>query len=176
MSWQIELIKRYPLLFGSPGGYPTVGDGWQLIVEKAVARIDEAVGELLKDAKAIVRVVQIKEKLGGLRIYVDWTALPPDVAAKIREAIDLAEARASCTCEVCGGAGRLHDRDGWYLTRCERHAEGEPVPEQGDPDLYIQFVVKDGKMRVSRCRRYDRERDAFVDAPLPPGERWAEEK
>ncbi len=180
MSWQTELIKRYPLLFrseltGHAAGYPTVGDGWQLAVETAIARIDAAVGALLTDGGAVVHIGQIKEKLGRLRVYAEWTALPPAVAEKVQEAIDLAEARASSTCEVCGAPGRLYDRAGWYLTRCERHAEGEPVPDDDDEDLHVQFAVVDGKMRVLRCRRYDYERDAFTDAPLPPGDEWAEE-
>lgn len=178
MTWQTDLINRYPGLFRTDPakhapGYPSVGDGWQLIVEKAIARVHLAVA----GANAVVRIAQIKEKLGGLRIYVDWTALPPDVEAKVQEAIDLAEARASCTCEVCGASGRLYDNEGWYSTRCERHPEGQPVPASyGDADLHIQFTLVDGKMRASRCRRYDRERDAFVDTPLPPGVQWPEER
>jgi hypothetical protein len=99
--------------------------------------------------------------------------LPPEAAAKVQEAIDLAEARSYCTCEICGAEGRLHDDGGWYTTRCDRHAAGEPIePKPGEPDLHIQYSMVAGKMRVIRCRRYDRERDEFVDAPLPPGETW----
>lgn len=182
MTWQIELIKRYPHLFRSEfaeraSGYPAVGDGWQLIVEKAVERIDAAVGDLLRNGKAVIRIEQIKEKFGGLRLYADCTVLPLEIEARFQEAIDLAEARSYCTCEVCGARGRLHDDYGWFTTRCDRHAAGEPIePKRGDPDLHIKYTLTDGKMRVIRCRSYDRERDAFVDAPLPPGETWAEEK
>lgn len=182
MTWQIELVRRYPLLFRTQdsehaAGYPAVGDGWQLIVEKAIGRIDTAASALLKAGTASIRIAQIKEKLGGLRIYADWTALPEDAAAKVQEAIDLAQARSYCTCETCGAPGQLHDDGGWYTTCCDRHAKGEPIePKHDDPDLHIQYTFVGGKMRVIKCRRYDREHDAFVDAPLPPGEQWAEEK
>jgi|GEM_PF-716198 len=182
MSWETELVRRYPLLFRAEQsecapGYPCVGDGWQLIVEKAIERIDAAVRGLHGDAKAVVAIRQIKEKFGGLRIYAEWTAVPADVGARIQEAIDLAAARSFCTCELCGARGQIHNDDGWFATRCDRHAEGEPVePKQGEPDLHIKYVVADGKMRVLTCRRYDRERDVFVEAQLPPGEQWAEGK
>jgi hypothetical protein len=182
MTWQSDLLNRHRRLFYAHGhehasGYPSVEDGWQSIIEKAFRRIDEAVaGARRNNPAASVHVKQIKEKLGGLRIYIDSVGLPAETEAAVQEAIDLAEARASCTCEICGSPGVLHDRAGWYLTRCERHAEGEPVPARpGEDDLHIQFKMVNGKMRVSRCRRYDRKRDAFVDAPLPPGETWAEE-
>ena len=179
MTWQTELVKRYPLLFQSDEpaharGCPTVGDGWHLVVEKAIERIDAAVAGLPRGS---LQIVQIKEKFAGLRLYVEWAALLPEVAAKVQEAIDLAEARSYCTCETCGAVGRLYDDDGWFTTRCDRHAEGAPVPATpGDDGLHIKFTVELGKMRVINCRRYDRERDAFVDAPLPPGEEWAEER
>lgn len=174
MSWQTDLIKRYPGQFRSEfsdatSGYPSVGDGWQLIVERAIGRIDAALAELPGNGKALVRIAQIKEKFGGLRIYADWTVLPPDIEAKIKDAIELAEARAYSTCELCGAVGRLHDRSGWYLTRCERHAEGEPVPSRhGESDLHVRYTVVGGKMIVLRCRRYDRDLDTLVDVPLPP--------
>lgn len=176
MSWQTELMKRHQDLFGPPGhqrGYPTVGDGWQLIVEKAIGRMSAAKESARKGS---ISISQIKGKLGGLRIYADWSGLPDDAAAEVRDAIDLAEARAYCTCETCGAIGRLHDDNGWYATRCDRHAQGEPVErKQGEPDLHIQYRMVDGKMRVTKCRRYDRELDAFVDAPLPPGGTLADE-
>ena len=129
MSWQTALLKRHPRLFGAdePGharGYPSVGDGWQLLVEKAIERIHAATASVPPHS---ITIVQIKEKLGGLRIYADWRGLPDDVAAKVQEAIELAEARAECTCETCGASGRLHNDGGWLLTRCEQHASGEPV-------------------------------------------------
>ena len=99
------------------------------VVESAatVERIDDAVGQLIKDSKTVVRVTNIQQKYGGLRIEVDRSLLPADVEARLQEAIDLAEARADSTCELCGAIGQLYDKANWLVTRCELHAEGELV-------------------------------------------------
>jgi hypothetical protein len=166
VKWKDELFERYRHLFRR-GGYPTVGDGWQDLVEKAFVRIDAAAEG---QPTGSLQILQIKEKFGTLRIYYGHR-LPDDVLAKVEEAVKLAEARSRCTCETCGAAGQLYNKGGWRMTRCERHAEGEPVkPPHGDAALDICYVLVDGKMRVTKCRRYDREGDVFVDTPLPPGE------
>jgi hypothetical protein len=171
-DWRENLVRRYPDLFvlrqgakaDEARGYPTVGDGWRELVEKAVERIAAAL-----PAGSNFRVVQIKEKLATLRIHFRASDLADDALARLRDAIDLAEARSACTCEVCGAEGRPYDNDGWYLTRCKAHAEGEPVPAcAGYENLFIERTLVDGKLRVARCRRYDRAHDVFVDAPLPP--------
>lgn len=163
--WQSDLMLRYPQLFHGMG-YPEVGDGWQDLIERAVARIATAVAG--GPAGSIVRIVQIKEKYGTLRLYYEARKLPTKILAAVREAIDLAEARSACTCEECGAEGRLYDRGGWYLTRCANHAAGEPVPVRpGWENLLVRQTFEHGKLRVVICCRYDREHDKFVDAPLP---------
>jgi hypothetical protein len=65
-------------------------------------RIENA---LEKDAGDTIRVVQIKEKYGTLRIY--WEGMLSERAsADVDAAIDRAYARSACTCEICGGEGR----------------------------------------------------------------------
>ena len=130
MTWQTELMNRYPDLFSradeterSPG-YPTVGDGWQVLVEKAVARIADAVA---RQRRGAVKISQVKEKFGGLRVYVQYKSLPGPVRKEVREAVEAAEDRSWCTCEICGAVGRLYDSDGTLTTRCELHAIGRPV-------------------------------------------------
>jgi hypothetical protein len=181
MTWQTNLVRRYPHLFRSETpeaapGYPRVGEGWRSIIKKAVERIDDAVGGLVKDSKAVVRIAEIKQKHGGLRIDMDWTALPAEIEEKVREAIDLAEARADSTCEICGDLGRLYDLNNWLLTRCELHAEGKLVPQHRDTDLQVQYEIVDGTLRAVSSRLYDRELDAFVNGPLPFDEDPTEEK
>lgn len=179
MSWQADLLRRHPDLFDPSKqpeltrGYPAVADGWRQLVEKAIERIAEAVADLPAGS---VRITQIKEKLAGVRIYTTARRdLPAEAAAKIEEAIDLAEARSYCTCEICGAVGDMYDDDGWYATRCDRHAKGERLPTDYGADVHIKYEIVGGKRRVISCRRYDRERDAFADAPLPPGQEWIED-
>jgi hypothetical protein len=165
-DWRDDLMRRYPQLFAG-SGYPTVGDGWQDLLERALKRIVTAVAR--DGAKASVRIVQIKEKFGTLRLYFHSRQLSKKALAELDEAIKLAEARSACTCEECGAEGRLYDRNGWYLTRCPRHSDGEPVAiKPGWDNLSVVRTATRGKVRVTSCRRYDRERDVFVAASLPP--------
>jgi hypothetical protein len=174
-GWRTRLIDRYPDLFRRTvegrdlaTGCPSVEDGWRAIVETASARIAVAVDGYPAGS---LTITQIKQKYGGLRIYTDSHGLPDDVLEKVEDAIDLAEARADCTCERCGDEGSLHDDAGWLITRCELHAQGKrQAPRPGWEGLLVKGTVVDGKVSIKSCRRYDRERDVFVDAPMPSDE------
>jgi hypothetical protein len=166
-NWQNDLMRRYPHLFGG-SGYPTVDDGWRGIVETASARIAAAVDGYPAGS---LTITQIKQKYGGLRIYTDSHGMPDDVLEKVEDVIDLAEARAECTCDQCGDEGNLHDDAGCLMTRCELHAQGKrQAPRPGWERLLVKGTATDGKISIKSCRRYDRELDVFVDAPLPPDE------
>jgi YD repeat-containing protein len=68
-----------------------------------------------------LRVHQIKQKLGGLRIYID--DLPAPFDAVLSAAMMEAEFLSFAICERCGRPGRLMvDQFGWRTTRCEDHA------------------------------------------------------
>jgi hypothetical protein len=107
------------------------------------------------------RATQIKEKYGTLRFYWDGD-LSPRAAARVEEAIDLAEARSAVTCEICGQPGVLHGGR-WVTTRCAQHAEGRrPVQTEAGDQIYV-FERVVGQRRNILHRRYDRESDSFVD-------------
>ncbi|WFU42842.1 hypothetical protein QA640_10500 [Bradyrhizobium sp. CB82] len=89
-------------------------------------------------------------------------ALSPDADAKVEEAIDLAEARSACSCEVCGEPGRLYG-PGWLTTRCTAHAEGRRPEEIRRLRERPHRETVRWRRRVVRCRRYDRENDVFID-------------
>lgn len=64
-----------------------------------------------------VRIAQVKEKFGELRIYQrggDNT---------IVLALDITELVSSCVCELCGDQGEITERQGWLRTRCLKHRE-----------------------------------------------------
>jgi len=68
------------------------------------------------------RLVQVKEKLAGLRFYVERE--PPAVRALVRAAMT----ESLRTCEVCGEAGGRSERaSGWLSTLCAPHAS-DPRP------------------------------------------------
>jgi hypothetical protein len=63
------------------------------------------------------RPVQIKEKFGGLRVYLNGET--PEMTAAIIEA----ERKSFETCEQCGAPGKLR-RGGWISTLCDICARG----------------------------------------------------
>lgn len=73
------------------------GRGWHTII----AELDAKLIEVMPD----IRYLQIKEKFGGLRVYV--TKDRPEVDALILEA----EREAAETCEKCGAPGKLMVRN-----------------------------------------------------------------
>ena len=111
-----EIVSIYPELFqdilreGREFTLP-VGDGWYPIVAKLVREIKEVDEELGVQS----RVVQIKEKFGALRFYLD----KPQSAHC--EMIARAENESTRTCEDCGAPGKMYN-DGWVLTLCREHA------------------------------------------------------
>jgi hypothetical protein len=148
-------------------GYPSCGEGWRDVLERACDRIESALAE-----GGAFNVFQIKEKFGALRFY--WYGeVSPETRSRINEAIALAEARSACTCETCGEPGRLYQTSGCYKTACSAHADVEPVPVRaGRENVHVSYRFVDGK-RVVRARRYIRETDSFVDvdpSSVPPEE------
>jgi hypothetical protein len=169
-TWQTELMARHPELFKqefcgrvTKPGYPTVGDGWRDLVETAVGRIAVAIAVAVAPRR-LVKVGQIKEKFGTLRVYLDSRRNFSDpINAAIDEAIELAEARSACTCETCGSEGRLFKHGGWLHTACDYHGRGHPVPQkQGLENVHIVWSVSGGK-RVLRTKRYVRATDTFEE-------------
>jgi hypothetical protein len=91
------------------------GDGWLPILEDLCDKIDE---ELKKSALIGFKVVQIKEKFGTLRFYVQ------DGNKVINELINAASKKAAITCEDCGKPGRRRTLNagkfhGWVRTQCD---------------------------------------------------------
>jgi hypothetical protein len=158
--WREELVLKHPELFRG-AAHPEVDGGWADLIDRAVERIANAA----KAGRSPVRIVQIKEKYGELRIYTDRVE-DSATAAAVDEAIALAMARSACTCEVCGAEGHLHERGDVFATACDEHARGVPVEVRpGWENIHITRALRDGRVRIVTCRRYDRAADAFVDVP-----------
>jgi hypothetical protein len=84
------------------------GPGWHPIV----AELDRQIAA----ADPAARYCQIKEKFGGLRVYLAG-AETQTVEALIRAA----EAQAARTCEACGEPGTLRGDRSYIQTLCDRH-------------------------------------------------------
>ncbi|WP_074118766.1 hypothetical protein [Bradyrhizobium sp. AS23.2] len=165
-NWRVELIRAYPNLFHPPAGhpesargYPWCEEGWHDLLQRLCVRLEAA----LREGETI-QILQIKEKFALLRVY--WSGdVSPETAARLREAIALAEARSACTCERCGAEGRLYRDGGVYMTRCAEHAQGAPVPgEPGQENIPLIRLPASNGYRIG-ARRYDREADSFIDTP-----------
>jgi hypothetical protein len=164
-GWRIDLIKAYPNLFHPPAGvpqaargYPECGDGWSDLLNSACAKIAGAIGE--RDS---FTVLQIKERFAVLRVY--WQgSVSTEAEAKIVDAVGKAEARAACTCSLCGEEGRLYRADRVLTTRCALHANGQPVEfPTGLENVHIVRRIIAGRCCGITCCRYVRAADAFID-------------
>jgi len=92
-------------------------EGWYPIIEEAFDKIEKAIEKMPKKEKKIFKksfeILQVKEKLGGLRIYLNM------YTDEITEIIKEAEKKALKTCELCGKPGKMHELRGWYSTNCD---------------------------------------------------------
>lgn len=132
MQHMLDLDDEFPTvdMFGSQCHSAQVGPGWTAILRPVLIALAE------NDCKA----AQIKQKLGGLRVYWNYPdalekalslwqcsgrhveAPDAEQRAKLRGIIEpiinLAEELSFHTCEVCGEEARLNSDQGYYLTIC----------------------------------------------------------
>jgi hypothetical protein len=78
--------------------------------------IDVAKAKLDEETLKVPVAVQVKEKFGGLRFYVQAAT------DKHYQYISFAESMSYRTCEECGAPGKTYT-DGWHTTLCDIHAE-----------------------------------------------------
>lgn len=92
-----------------------VGKGWIPLIEDCLDEI-LLVAEENEDDYIPFRTSQIKEKFGGLRIYL--SSYTPEV----EKIVDKYEAKSFKVCEECGKPGEERYY-GWYATLCDLHYE-----------------------------------------------------
>lgn len=85
--------------------------------------IDEACVKMNEEASNVPIAVQVKEKFGGLRFYVN------SATDKQWSYINFAESMSCRTCEECGAPGKRYT-DGWERTLCDIHAAMEGREEE----------------------------------------------
>jgi hypothetical protein len=113
-----KLYTAYPEVFppytGFSGGNTPfeqrgfeVDDGWFDIIDTMAGKLQDLGG---------VKVSQIKQKLGPMRVYIDVCAEKRQQAAAI---VAEAAAASELVCEKCGADGSLVSRRHWLLISCE---------------------------------------------------------
>ena len=114
------LCTRYPLIFAerrrpiteSCMGFGfSCGDGWFTLIDTLCARLQF---ETDRNGAPQVVATQVKEKFGGLRIYVR------SATDQQSGMIDMAESLSAHICEVCGHPGEVFVH-GAVMTRCPDH-------------------------------------------------------
>jgi len=74
--------------------------------------------------------VQVKEKFGGLRFYVQ------EATSEIHNYIEFAESMSYRTCEECGSPGTVYT-DGWHTTLCDIHAAMNGRTKRHEDENYV---------------------------------------
>lgn len=174
-DWRDRLVHHHPRLFPdahlietldgpslASAGRPNIPEGWRSIAEILCERLSTAI---VDEPEAEIALLDMKEKYGALRLTVGTLGLSEPASEAVGLALDLAEARSTRTCELCGEPGRLMQRAGWYATRCPEHAE-EFEALGSDAGVTILFRQVEGRL-VRMTRRYDLAHDRFIDVPLP---------
>jgi len=106
-----------------------VGVGGILYGTKTVTQeaIDEAKVKLDEETLRVPVAVQVKEKFGGLRFYVQAAT------DEHYNYISFAESMSYRTCDQCGNPGKTYT-DGWHTTLCDIHAAMDGREEQYESD------------------------------------------
>jgi hypothetical protein len=161
LDWREGLMRSYPNFFprlSRGSALPRCGSGWRDIIERCCVRIADAIS-----ARESFRFERIVERQGTLRLYWGGRLSAPSEAS-VRLAIDLAEARSECVCDVCGAPGCRHRNNETFVTRCADHARGDRMKAKpGFENMHLRQKVISGRARVVVCSFYDFARDAFID-------------
>ena len=121
-----KLVERWPTWFDIGGdirhtlmsrGF-THEDGWFDILWRLCVDLEPLVTELEREGGPKFEVLQVKEKFGGLRFYVNCRR-----HEAISQRIGIAADESFRTCEVCAQPGTLRE-GGWIKTLCDEHARG----------------------------------------------------
>lgn len=113
------LIESFPMLYRGVEEGPRAclmcfgfecDDGWYNLIFELSRQICEM--------SPMTKAMQVKEKFGTLRFYVDGAA-----ESVVFDIIDEFEKCSGNICETCGAPGGLKFRGYWLKTLCDTHAK-----------------------------------------------------
>src|ERR1700730_2054024 len=115
-----KIVARWPQWFNTEGevSHTTMprgllhGDGWFDILWRLCGDLESLVGQFEQESGCQFEILQVKEKFGGLRIYVRGAN---DV---MRQRLQAAKMESTRTCEVCRQPGALRESS-WTKTLCD---------------------------------------------------------
>jgi hypothetical protein len=123
-----RLVERWPRWFNTQGDFRLTamvrgfehGDGWFDILWRLCEDLEPLVAEFEQASSSQFEVLQVKEKFGGLRFYVNCRR-----NEAIRQRIGIAADESFRTCEICGQPGTLREAR-CIKTLCDEHNASEP--------------------------------------------------
>jgi hypothetical protein len=110
-EFEKHLKENYPEMYENVYCGIYIDKGWFYLIDILSKKMYDTAKQSNVDYP---RVVQIKEKFGGLRFYADNTD------EYMNGLIDMAEKISIHVCEVCGNPGELRDTS-WVRTLCDEH-------------------------------------------------------
>lgn len=122
-----QLFNDFPLLFRKDHDMKNslmgcgfeCGDGWYELIRQLCKDIYPHVVKYKKnfpsDEYICPTVLQVKEKFGELRFYLDFAS------DEIWNLTERALQKSREICEVCGKPGKIDYENRWYKSRCEQH-------------------------------------------------------
>lgn len=95
------------------------GDGWYSLLDNLCRQLQSMTDNNphLPDIFPQIEAVQVKEKYGTLRFYVQGSSDWQDGV------ISFAEHISGTICDECGKPGETNTDGGWLATRCEEHKQ-----------------------------------------------------
>ena len=86
------------------------GKGWMSLIQPILDYIKEYNAKVSTDEK--IEILQIKEKMGTLRIYLD------NAPEELLKMVDDAERDSGNICELCGSRENVGKTSGYIMTMC----------------------------------------------------------
>ena len=111
-----ELPKKFPLFFARVK-YAECDEGWTQLIEELCSKVEPLLQAFIDEGHHAPCASQVKEKYGGLRVYMS------ESTEEIEALIEEAEDKSLITCEVCGSPGETVGK-WWIKTLCEKHRGG----------------------------------------------------
>lgn len=151
-----KLVKDFPNLYCDRYGKPnetsmcwgfSCSDGWYQIIYDVSAKLEALILQLPESERKNYRAVQVKEKFGGLRIYLR------SATDEMDKLIGAAEDLSYQTCEMCGQPGQVFENNPpWVRTHCEPceakyQQKRKPVKSEGEP-VMKEVEKKDVEQKV----------------------------
>ena len=125
MNWysdDVTLSRNAPFLMNKDGTRydftNDVGEGWVTLCARTFEKIVEAYVKHDVDLSRFA-LTQIKEKFGGLRIYLG--GMETGLFEDVNDIVENAETESYTICEKCGKPGEPR-KGGWIKTLCDECA------------------------------------------------------